>query len=136
MFWTRVKNDGGDVVEALYPLSPLVPLPTHIEHVKVDLVNGEARLENALREDSAAEEVLVTRGVVCLSDLLRLVEKVLSAVDELIFVAAFVRFLHARVAPQPRYVVEKLVRVVRFRREVLRLVQAEVLRCLVLLLLQ
>ena len=43
------EDDGGDVVEALNPLPPLVALPAHVKHVELDLVH--AKLGKKGRED-------------------------------------------------------------------------------------
>ena len=56
------EDDGGDVVEALNPLPPLVALPAHVKHVELDLVHpklgkGESGLKISGREKHICYEM-------------------------------------------------------------------------------
>ena len=101
------KDNGRYIVKALDPLAPLVTLTANVEHMKVDLFDGESRLEDALREDSTPEHVLTAGRVVGLADIVNLVEEVLGAVYELVLVAPVVALLNARILPQPRHMREE-----------------------------
>ena len=43
---SRHKDDGGDIVEALNPLAPLISLASNVEHVELDLVHAELGLKD------------------------------------------------------------------------------------------
>lgn len=123
------EDDGRHVVEALDPLASLVALAAHVEHMEIDFVDNELRLEDAGGEDSTAQDVLLRRRVVRLLYYVHLVQEILSAVDELVLVAALVGALHAEVVPQRLRVLVELHRVVEVRlgRYVLYIIDARLI---------
>ena len=109
---SKTENNGGDIVEALDPLPPLVALAAHVKHVEVDFFDAELGLEDALRQHTTAQHILLGRFVVWRAYNCDLIEKVFGTVDELVLVGAFVTVLDAPVAPQSIEMFVELVRVV------------------------
>ena len=61
--------------------------------MELDLVDAELGLEDARRENSAAEDVLVRGAEVVLLDVVRSVEEVFGTVYQLVLVRTFEAFL-------------------------------------------
>ena len=53
------KDQGGDVLETMYPLLPLASLPSHVEDGIIQFIDPESRLGDASGCDPAAQDVLV-----------------------------------------------------------------------------
>ena len=122
MFFFLTKNNCSDIIETLNPLAPLVALPTHVEHVKIDAFDVETRLENSLSQHTAPQQILIGRRVIgqfyhflkVFFNLKKakliflkiktisfdLIEEVLGAVNELILVRPLVTILHAAIGPK------------------------------------
>lgn len=106
------EDDGCHIVEALDPLPPFVSLTTHVEHMELDFVDLELRLNNSTRQDTTAQQVLVCWAVVRFSYGGRAIEEILSTVDKLIFVGPFETVLHSAILPKVLDMLEELVRII------------------------
>ena len=60
----NTEDDGGDVLETVDPLFPLRPLPTHVEELEVEVLEGEVHLHDARCLHSRPQDVLLCRLVV------------------------------------------------------------------------
>ena len=53
------EDDGGDILETMDPLFSLRSLPSHVEELEVEVLEGEVDLDDAGRLDSRPQDVLL-----------------------------------------------------------------------------
>ena len=79
------EDDGGDALEAVYPLLPLRPLSAHVKHFEVEPFECELRLDDTCCLDPRAQDVLLRGDIVRTRDPIQGVQIVRRRIVELVF---------------------------------------------------
>lgn len=77
------EKDGCDMVKAMNPLFPLRSLSSHVKHVKDELSKLKLNLDNASGDDSGAQDILITRHKVVVTNTVEVGQEVAGRVVEL-----------------------------------------------------
>ena len=94
------EQDGGNILEAVYPLLALRTLATHVEHAVCKVANDECCFRDTGGLHTGSQDVRVRGNVSGRGDGVDGVEVVLGAIIELILATPLESGLHACVRPQ------------------------------------